>query len=283
MNQEYPEARFVPYHHFPEHYTWNATQGKWHPRESGSFIGIVQCQSCRGWTFLFAPPPTHHTPGCTSFEDLRRLPDGSVATTFKQAALGRGLLEDDAEWMAAMEEASLSGFPQQLRTLFVTILLFCQPAQPAEILHRYCKSLSEDIAKDLARSAAITCENVIWNQLLLSLDRLLRDHGKSLLDFPDMPHIDNAYVDALLSSTDSGLLPQAEKEKADSNCKMLNDDQRRVYNAVMTAVSSGNGSVFFVDGPGGTGKTFLYNTILYRIRSMNGGALAVASSGIAAE
>ncbi len=40
--------------------------------------------------------------------------------------------------------------------------------------------------------------------------------------------------------------------------------------------------LFFVDGPGGTGKTFLYNLILGRVRCERRIALVVASSGIAA-
>ena len=39
---------------------------------------------------------------------------------------------------------------------------------------------------------------------------------------------------------------------------------------------------FFIDGPGGTGKTFPYNTILAKVRSQGQIALAMASSGIAA-
>ena len=38
---------------------------------------------------------------------------------------------------------------------------------------------------------------------------------------------------------------------------------------------------FFIDGPGGTGKTFLYSALLSTIRSKGKIALAVASSGIA--
>jgi len=38
----------------------------------------------------------------------------------------------------------------------------------------------------------------------------------------------------------------------------------------------------FVDGLGGTGKTFLYNILLSSVRANRGIALAVASSGIAA-
>ena len=42
-----------------------------------------------------------------------------------------------------------------------------------------------------------------------------------------------------------------------------------------------NKNLQFVDGPGGTGKTFLYNLILATIRKDNDIAIAVASSGIA--
>ena len=40
--------------------------------------------------------------------------------------------------------------------------------------------------------------------------------------------------------------------------------------------------MFFVDGPGGTGKTFVYNTLLAKVRSRREIALAMASSEIAA-
>ena len=44
---------------------------------------------------------------------------------------------------------------------------------------------------------------------------------------------------------------------------------------------SESGGMFFVYGHGGTGKTYLYRTILAAVRSKGKIALAVASSGIA--
>ena len=41
-------------------------------------------------------------------------------------------------------------------------------------------------------------------------------------------------------------------------------------------------NLFFIDGPGGTGKTFTYNALLAAVRAEGGIALAVASSGVAA-
>ncbi|XP_055589718.1 ATP-dependent DNA helicase pif1-like [Uranotaenia lowii] len=50
----------------------------------------------------------------------------------------------------------------------------------------------------------------------------------------------------------------------------------------MRAIDDGNGGIFFIDAPGGTGKTFLISLLLASIRSRPDIALAVASSGIAA-
>ena len=50
----------------------------------------------------------------------------------------------------------------------------------------------------------------------------------------------------------------------------------------MLILNNNEGQIFFLDSPGGTGKTFLINLILARVRSTRDIALAVASSGIAA-
>ena len=41
-----------------------------------------------------------------------------------------------------------------------------------------------------------------------------------------------------------------------------------------------SGEIFFLHGAGGTGKTFLYNTLCYHLRSQDKIVLCVASSGI---
>ncbi|GFS92039.1 ATP-dependent DNA helicase [Trichonephila clavipes] len=50
----------------------------------------------------------------------------------------------------------------------------------------------------------------------------------------------------------------------------------------MRAITEQSGGLFFIDAPGGTGKTFLLSLILATIQSQNNIALAIASSGIAA-
>ncbi|XP_039967865.1 ATP-dependent DNA helicase pif1-like [Bactrocera tryoni] len=66
------------------------------------------------------------------------------------------------------------------------------------------------------------------------------------------------------------------------NVTKLNVHQRHVYDTIMQAVKNRTGGLYFLDAPGGTGKTFVISLILAAIRSQNKIALALASSGIAA-
>lgn len=67
-----------------------------------------------------------------------------------------------------------------------------------------------------------------------------------------------------------------------NNVPLLNAQQTEVYNTLMDAVNYNTGGIFFLDAPGGTGKTFVISLILATIRARQEVALALASSGIAA-
>lgn len=73
---------------------------------------------------------------------------------------------------------------------------------------------------------------------------------------------------------------------ANENLPKLNEDQRKAFNTITERIQNRNkkhNNAFFIDGPGGCGKTFLYQTILSHVRAFKKIALAVASSGIAAQ
>src|SRR5215475_7664134 len=63
---------------------------------------------------------------------------------------------------------------------------------------------------------------------------------------------------------------------------MLNQEQKAAFEEILRAVNTRSGLTFFLHGPGGTGKTFLYNTLCYELRGQEKIVLCVASSGIAA-
>lgn len=112
----------------------------------------------------------------------------------------------------------------------------------------------------------------------------LQEHVKSLSDYSGLPTISKNYK-YNVDEYESSISIQDQICIAEKNKKLLNKDQLQVYNSIITALQSESPltKTFFVDGPGGSGKKFLYNTILAKVRSSHKIALAVASSGFAAE
>ncbi|XP_012832952.1 PREDICTED: ATP-dependent DNA helicase PIF1-like [Erythranthe guttata] len=62
----------------------------------------------------------------------------------------------------------------------------------------------------------------------------------------------------------------------------LNEEQSKAFNAILDCVRKGKPAMFFIDGPGGSGKTFLYRALLAHLRSRKQIAIATATSGVAA-
>jgi hypothetical protein len=64
----------------------------------------------------------------------------------------------------------------------------------------------------------------------------------------------------------------------------LNEDQRAIYNGIVAEVQDLNPikHQYFLEGSGGTGKTYLYNAMLKKVASMGFKTMSMASTGIAA-
>jgi len=88
---------------------------------------------------------------------------------------------------------------------------------------------------------------------------------------------DNPYITEQLAYD-----PADEECLAEEHVSKLNAEQLSAFNAAYLSVYDNSGKQFFVDGPGGTGKMFLYKALCHRVRGNGWIALCVASSGIAA-
>ncbi len=126
----------------------------------------------------------------------------------------------------------------------------------------------------------------IENEALDQLENYLHLNRKLLKDFPNMP-LPSANIDYNTQDLDRLIREERSyntiqlKRELDQNVPLLNEDQRAIYDTVIQAIQN-RLRCFFVNGPGGIRKTFLYNTLLANVRSNSDIALAVASSGIAA-
>ncbi|KAH7510543.1 hypothetical protein FEM48_ZijujUnG0119500 [Ziziphus jujuba var. spinosa] len=113
------------------------------------------------------------------------------------------------------------------------------------------------------------------NIILESMGKTLADYDLLEFDIDDNDiHDDNREISEELSIVIND---------DDIACaQSLNIEQKYAYDQILDKVFSKVPGLFFIDGPGGSGKTFLYKTILAAVRSKGLIALATASSGVAA-
>ncbi|MCH83312.1 ATP-dependent DNA helicase PIF1 [Trifolium medium] len=97
------------------------------------------------------------------------------------------------------------------------------------------------------------------------------------LDLPDDVPFNNILLANELSYDSGEMLISHGKYFAS-----LNTEQLLAYEEIVNSVNNDLGVMFFIDGYGGTGKTYLWNTLSFRFRSEGKIVLNVASSGIAA-
>lgn len=118
----------------------------------------------------------------------------------------------------------------------------------------------------------------------MEVEKLLRLNGKSLKDFQCMPCVeleDIGGVDNILLMNELGYDRDEMLKLHDDHFRNLNSDQKAAYDSIITAIDGDLGGLFFVDGYGGTGKTYLWKALSFRLRCEGKVVLNVASSGIA--
>jgi hypothetical protein len=223
--------------------------------------------------------------GPTSWQNLRTF-DSIEHPTFYAACLARGLLQNDDEWRQCLSEAAGMSTGAALRQLLATILRHCEPSRPQDLWDEFRDSLCDDLRIRLRRMNIQTAsDDDIYDYGLFLLNQQLSDVGTSLSNFPNMPHIvndwehvnDNQFLAEQLSYDTAH-----ELSVADDRYHRLNADQRSAYQSVIEAVHSQSGQTFFLNGPAGTGKTFVYEALCHQLRADGIIVLCVASSGIAA-
>ncbi|ONM20919.1 hypothetical protein ZEAMMB73_Zm00001d005363 [Zea mays] len=277
-NSLHKEARGILYRDFPKWYTWQSGKGKiWQKRkrDTGGQVGrIVSAHPAEGERYYLRVLLNHVT-GATSYVDLRTV-DGVTLPTFREAAERRGLLESDNTLDECLTERALFQMPSALRRLFATILVYCEPSDVVVLWQKHLDSMSEDYQH------RNPCKTHVEQMVLIDIRNMLQSMGKDIKTFP-LPPIMDAYDDAIGTAREvyeEEIIEPAAEDVALKDC--LNKEQRAAYDKILSAVDTDQGGLFFVDGPGGTGKTYLYRVLLATLRSQGKIAVATATSGVAA-
>ena len=270
-------SRALTYPELIKFYRWDPCKHRWIKRKQKRqfpTIGRLTQAFPKDIERFYLRLLLQHVTGPTSFEDIRTF-TGILYNTFADAARARGLAENDSEWDDCLKEGSFSKMPSQLRTLFVVILVFCNPNNSNALWEKHKRSLGENFIHNGDSN---------WEQSTLTeIQILLTPQGLTLSDF-GLPLIKQSALSNVLFS-DKPLSEEERRKLGNQSWKMqdnLNMEQCLAFATINAAFHRGNGGVFFLDGPAGTGKTFIYNLLLDEIRSRGKFAIAVASSGVAA-
>lgn len=222
------------------------------------------------------------TKGAQSYEDVRTI-DGVLYDTFKEACAARGLLGDDREWFWAFNDAASWATGFQLRSLFEMMLIHYGVSDESSLFEKCWRAMSDDIEytfqKRMGNISLQVPDSQLKSILVDELSQLFSKNGVSITQF-NLPCPN--------SSSDIGNRLDEESydiatllEQSSLLYGQLKDCQKSAYNAIIRSVMANEAALYFVSGFGGTGKTFLWTTIITSIRSSRKIVLAVASSGVA--
>lgn len=268
LNNEDLNARQLLYVEIPLHFVYG--RGKWNNRQRGGTKTVVRMYtvSVKDEERFYLRLLLLHVRGATCFEFLRTV-EGVLHPTFKAAAAQRGLLDSDEEWDRCLSEAIVFQMPRQLRNTFAYICCFCQPTNPSDLWTKYSVDMSLDHIRTMSDDAAI-------NLALHDINSILQQHGLSCamigLPSPTGNVPDVQQFDAL-----------HEAQEAELRIGMLNEKQTDAFGKIINAIDNEDvqDRCFYLDGPGGSGKTFLYTTMMSFIRGRGQIVLPFATTGIA--
>jgi hypothetical protein len=143
-NKIYADAKDLTYGEFPLKFTWKASQHKWSPRQRGVSVGRIHFVPPGSGEKFYLRTLLNYVKGPTSYDEIKTVKDIKY-DSFKEACFALGLLEDDKEFIDAINQASFWGTADFMRRLFVTLLLTNQFARPEVVWSKTWENLSDDI------------------------------------------------------------------------------------------------------------------------------------------
>ncbi|CAN0922376.1 ATP-dependent DNA helicase PIF1 [Linum grandiflorum] len=255
LNRTYPSAKKLTYAEIPEKFVWDKQCSQWLPRKQGFVIGRIASVPPQANDVFYLRLLLTKIPGAMSFNDLRTV-NGTLYNDYQQACQALGLLATDDEWNEVMTEVSHWGMAPLIRTTF------WWPSMADDFRHRLGQT------KDAPLEASLVIG--LRNQVLQSLQTLLHNYCSSLSHFhlPLPTNTPSLHQEDDLVSQHLAFDITQEQANYHRSRACLNEDQQKAHDAVFQSMQTNSGKLFFLYGHGGTGKTYLYNCIISRVRSL---------------
>ena len=158
-NQRFSQGRELTYSKFPMKFVFDRKNRIWQLRKQGQSIGMLNYIPPRVGELYYMRILLTVQKGCIDYDSLKTV-NGIRYKTFQEACHALGLLADDKEFIDAITEASDLGSGNELRKLFVTLLVMNTMTNPFVVWNNTWKLLSDGIVygrrKDLNIHSNIT-------------------------------------------------------------------------------------------------------------------------------
>lgn len=235
----------------------------WIPRKKAAkVVGRIVNVSPKDSERFFLKLILNRISGATCYQDLRTH-EGVIYRTYREAAIAMGITESSEEANAVLEEAATTLMPTEFRRFFIYYLIGEEPSDAVQLWEKFQEHMVER-------------DTTIYDTLC-EIEAQLNRENRTCKDFglpePTVLNLKVHTVDV-----------QQHLEACNNIVEKLNVDQLAVYERVIGCISgTSNDPVqcFFIDGPAGSGKTFLYNGIYHKLLAMKKKTACVAWTGIA--
>ena len=239
----------------------------WHPRRNQCLtVGRIYVVGFHDSELFYLRRLLCIVRGATSFDDLRSFM-GVIYPTFKETCAARGMLLDDSEYIAVMQDMCDSICSvDALRRQFACMLVHCRPSNAVTIFEMF---LPELCGCEYPMPDDVQC--TLW-----ALECFSNEMGCSLLEWGFIlpaPRMEINFPDDDLD---------LHCRHRDAAFAQFSDEQRSAADRIIDAIASGSGGIFYIQASGGCGKSFWANGVCAALRARGLLPVVVAASGLAA-
>jgi hypothetical protein len=267
LNQTNPAANNLTYVQIPYHYVWNTQLRKWTPRQrrENKIVPRLYNVSPHCGELFYMRTLLQYVVGAKCYADVRTV-DGVVYPTYLEACKKKNLIKDDKLWELTLEDAVKTRMPDQIRYLFFTICVECNPTNHLELWNKFKDSMIEDFQKKYPNASAADLYHLALNHLNdLFQDRNAKSTNTTYyLPMPDEEVLERLKINKNTSFNNTRFTQDENAKLAKEYYAKLNKDQKAIFDEIIANALSkdlGKKRCFFLKGAGGTGKTFLFEVI----------------------
>jgi hypothetical protein len=294
LNADDEFARSLLYHDIPGHYTWDKAMWRRRIYKVIAMTAVPQrvtSHVCQTQPVGRVYGVSHHNgelmalrmllgivKGATSFEDLATC-DGVVHSSFRSACFARGMMSDDSDLQAALQEIiEVTVSVDQIRLQFARLLVHSSPQDPQALFNVF--------VDDLCGAPADQSE---INVALLSIEEHMQRMGRSLAeaDFGFVlpaPHVGQPLSRRRHRASCSQMSVAEAIRQRDELIATFSAEQSDALAEICSAVESdtAGGKVFALISSAGCGKTIFANGLAAYLNAQRRKVRCVAASALAA-